>query len=113
VRRDRVLVREDIPCNDKGFQIRHLELPSRGDTRLEALLREQTAGPFRNPPFHIKPLAARRPLRKFGEQGVDFVLRDGAYDPSSVRRCQPSRRRASPSGSHRESPAAGDSLTVG
>jgi hypothetical protein len=30
-RRDRVLVGEDVRCNDKGFQIRHLELPSRGD----------------------------------------------------------------------------------
>jgi hypothetical protein len=32
-RRDRVLVSEDIRCNDKGFQIVcHLEPPSRGDT---------------------------------------------------------------------------------
>src|SRR6266508_3978674 len=30
--RDRVVVSEDIGCNDKGFQIRHLELLSRGDT---------------------------------------------------------------------------------
>jgi hypothetical protein len=30
-RRDRVVVGEDVRCNDKGFQIRHLELPSRGD----------------------------------------------------------------------------------
>jgi hypothetical protein len=30
-RRDRILVSEHIRCNDKGFQIRHLELPiSRG-----------------------------------------------------------------------------------
>ena len=45
-------------------------------------------------PVVVEPriqLAARRPLRKFGEQGVDFVLRDGAYDPSSVRRCQQTR----------------------
>src|SRR5438874_7421701 len=28
--RDRVVVSEDIGCNDKGFQIRHLELLSRG-----------------------------------------------------------------------------------
>src|SRR5581483_6699281 len=31
----------------------HLE----GTDGLEALLREQTAGPCRNPPFHINPLA--------------------------------------------------------
>jgi hypothetical protein len=40
--RDRVLVREDIGCNDKAFQIRHLELQSRGDTGLEALRRAVT-----------------------------------------------------------------------
>jgi hypothetical protein len=50
------LVGEDVGCNHKGFQIgRHLELLSRG-THLEALLRAETAGPYRNPPFHIKPL---------------------------------------------------------
>src|SRR6266508_2150977 len=54
--RDRVLIGEDVRCNDKGFQIgRHLEPPSRG-TRLEALLRTLSAGPCRDPPFHIKPL---------------------------------------------------------
>jgi hypothetical protein len=42
--RDRVLISEHIRCNNKGFQIRHLELHSRGDTGLEALLR-QAAGP--------------------------------------------------------------------
>jgi len=48
-RRDRVLVREHIRCNDKGFQVgRHLEPPSRG-TRLEALLRPRTAGPLSGP----------------------------------------------------------------
>ena len=32
-RRDRILIREHIRCNDKGFQVgRHLELLSRGDT---------------------------------------------------------------------------------
>src|SRR5689334_24006331 len=30
--RDPILVSEDVRCNDKGFQIRHLELLSRGDT---------------------------------------------------------------------------------
>jgi hypothetical protein len=30
MRRDRILVSEHIGCNDKGFQIRHLELQSRG-----------------------------------------------------------------------------------
>ena len=34
--RDRILIGEHIRCNDKGFQIRHLELQSRGDTGLEA-----------------------------------------------------------------------------
>jgi hypothetical protein len=43
-RRDRIVVSEDVGCNDKGFQIRHLELQSRGDTGLEALLRH-AAGP--------------------------------------------------------------------
>src|SRR6266568_457391 len=42
--RDRVLISEHIRCNNKGFQIRHLELQSRGDTGLEALLRS-AAGP--------------------------------------------------------------------
>jgi len=28
---DRTLVSEDVGCNNKGFQIRHLELQSRGD----------------------------------------------------------------------------------
>jgi hypothetical protein len=41
---DSILISEDIRCNNKGFQIRHLELRSRGDTGLEALLREQAAG---------------------------------------------------------------------
>src|SRR5579862_1060871 len=63
--RDRVLVSEDVGCNDKGFQIRHLELRSRGDTGLEALLRQQTAGPCRNPPFRIKPLARQRFRRRW------------------------------------------------
>ena len=43
-RRDRILVSEQIRCDNKGFQIRHLELQSRGDTGLEALLRLR-AGP--------------------------------------------------------------------
>ncbi len=44
-------------CNDKGFQIRHLELQSRGDTGLEAL-RLQPSGSLRDPPdFHIHPTA--------------------------------------------------------
>src|SRR6266508_6943192 len=42
--RDPILVSEDVRCNDKGFQIRHLELRSRGDTGLEAL-RLRPAGP--------------------------------------------------------------------
>jgi len=36
---DPILVSEDIRGNDKGFQIPHLELQSRGETGLEALLR--------------------------------------------------------------------------
>jgi hypothetical protein len=46
--RDPILVSEDVRCNDKGFQIRHLEPPSRG-TRLEVFLRVQTAGPCARP----------------------------------------------------------------
>ena len=39
--------------NDKGFQIRHLELRSRGDTGLEAL-RHDRAGPCESrPTFHM------------------------------------------------------------
>jgi len=37
--RDPIVVSENVACNNKGFQIRHLELQSRGDTGLEALLR--------------------------------------------------------------------------
>src|SRR5262249_19316699 len=58
-RRDPILVGENVGCNDKGFQIRHLELRSRGDTGLEALLREQPAGPCREPAVSHQPSSRR------------------------------------------------------
>jgi hypothetical protein len=54
--RDPIVVSEDIACNNKGFQIRHLELQSRGDTGLEALLRPRRV-PANPTDFHISPLA--------------------------------------------------------
>src|SRR3954453_20114617 len=60
-RRHRVLVGEDVSCNDKGFQIRHLELQSRGDTGLEALLRRRRRGPLPRRPPPPPPPPARRP----------------------------------------------------
>ncbi len=57
--RDPILVSEDVRCNDKGFQIRHLELPSRGDTGLEAL-RLRRAGPCEPTRVPFKPLGRRR-----------------------------------------------------
>src|SRR6266568_4774876 len=53
--RDRVLISEHIRCNNEGFQIRHLELQSRGDTGLEALLR-QAAGPCATRPTFTSSL---------------------------------------------------------
>src|SRR6185312_10589711 len=54
--RDPILISEHIRCNDKGFQIRHLELLSRGDT-WSGSPSSSSRGSLRNPPdFHIKPL---------------------------------------------------------
>jgi len=55
-RRDRMLVREHIRCDNKGFQIRHLELQSRGDTGLEAFFIAKRV-PANPTDFHITPLA--------------------------------------------------------
>ena len=55
--RDPILISEDIRRNHKGFQIRHLELRSRGDTRTGSPS-SLPAGSLRTrPDFHIKPLA--------------------------------------------------------
>jgi hypothetical protein len=56
-----ILVREDVGCNDKGLQIRHLELQSRGDTALEAL-RPLTAGPCE--PAGVSHQASSPPTRR-------------------------------------------------
>jgi hypothetical protein len=42
---DRILVREHIACNNKGFQIGTHSSSYLEGTPLEALLRQQTAGP--------------------------------------------------------------------
>jgi hypothetical protein len=55
--RDRELISEDVGCNDKGFQIRHLELLSRGDTVWKPFVFFERV-PADPPDFHIKPLAA-------------------------------------------------------
>jgi hypothetical protein len=47
--RDRVLISEHIRCNNEGFQIRHLELPSRGTQVWK--------------PFFIKPRVPANPRR--------------------------------------------------
>ena len=60
------LVSEDIPRNDKGFQIRHLELRSRGDTGLEAL-RLDRAGPCR--PARLSHQASSSRQRTCGKAG--------------------------------------------
>jgi hypothetical protein len=54
-RSDRILVSEDVGSNDKGFQIRHLELQFRGDTGLEALRLRRT-GPYRIRPTFTSTL---------------------------------------------------------
>ena len=54
--RDPILVSEDVGCNNKGFQIGHLELLSRADTWSGS---PSSSNPrsLRNPTdFHIKPL---------------------------------------------------------
>src|SRR5581483_1325153 len=73
-RRDRVLVSENVGCNDKGFQIRHLELPSRGDTGLEALLRQQTAGPCPNTAVSHQPSSRDRRRGRPASQLVGVAI---------------------------------------
>src|SRR5215218_9418788 len=54
--RDPILVSEDVGCDNKGFQIRHLELLSRGDT-WSGSPSSSNSGSLRNPAyFHIRPL---------------------------------------------------------
>jgi hypothetical protein len=56
-RRDPILLREEIGCNDKGFQIRHLELQSRADTWTGSPSSSKAGSLRTQPTFHIKPLA--------------------------------------------------------
>ena len=53
--RDPILVSENVRCNNKGFQIRHLELQSRGDTVWKPFVFAERV-PADPPEFHIKPL---------------------------------------------------------
>lgn len=72
-RRDRVLVGEDLRCSEEGFQIGHLELPSRGGHISGSPSRALEAGPCRNPSFHIKPLVVTMAVRR----GAGAVERGG------------------------------------
>ena len=60
--RDPIVVSEDIACNNKGFQIRHLELQSRGDTVWKPFF-AQSRVPANPADFHIKPLVKNRRRR--------------------------------------------------
>src|SRR6202162_3715579 len=78
--RDPILISEDIGCNNKGFQIRHLELLSRGDT-CSGSPSSSSRGSLRNPAdFHIKPLArsAPGPTRPPGAQSARRLTGDPA-----------------------------------
>src|ERR1700682_2698857 len=78
--RDPILIREHISCNDKGFQIRHLELQSRGDNCLEAHL-HATTGPC-TPAANSHQASSRTLLLAFGDElelcEVDWLVAGSA-----------------------------------
>jgi hypothetical protein len=68
--RDPTLISEDIRCNNKGFQIRHLELPSRG-TQVWKPFAFSGRVPANPPEFHIKPLVGEAAVGSQPEHGRD------------------------------------------
>src|SRR5439155_26462536 len=68
--RDRVVVSEDIGCNDKGFQIRHLELLSRGDT-WSGSPSSRKRGSLPTRVVHIKPLVLVLPIFELGPRASE------------------------------------------
>jgi hypothetical protein len=82
--RKRTAARKAIGLSDKGFQIRHCELPSRSDTGLEALLRARAAGPCSNGSFTSSAGQALPRLPNQRSYGYGHIVRQPGASVASI-----------------------------